>query len=114
MSTQRIPVPRFQKHQADNDATWEIRIADPVRNAILRAAEESGVNETGGILIGKVNQAHKVVHVTKVLPPSSDSQSTPDMFIRGANEALPVSKEHSISHRWLHRLCWRVALSPDW
>ena len=92
MSTQHIPVPRFQKHRADNDTTWEIRIADPVRNAILRAAEESGVNETGGILIGKVNQAHKVVHVTKVLPPSSDSLSTPHMFLRGTNEALPSVK----------------------
>ena len=92
MSSQRIPVPKFRKLQADNDATWEIRIADPVIKAIQIAAEESGVNETGGILIGKVNQAHKVVHVTKVLPPSSDSQSTTDMFVRGANEALPSVK----------------------
>lgn len=89
MSTQRIPIPQFQNLQAENDATWEIRIADPVRQAILMAVEESGANETGGILIGKANMAHKVVHVTKVLPPSSDSQSTPDMFVRGANEALP-------------------------
>ena len=48
MSSQRIPVPKFRKLQADNDATWEIRIADPVIKAIQIAAEESGVNETGG------------------------------------------------------------------
>ena len=86
VSRQEIPVPTVEIFQANNDDFWEIRVAKPVKQEILKSVAESAPNETGGILMGNVNPNHKVVHVTKVLPPPPDSRSTPYMFERGVND----------------------------
>ena len=76
MSSQRMAVPKFEILRADNNDFWEIQNSCPVKQEILRVVEESGLNETGGILIGKVNRPRRVIHVTKALPAPPDSQST--------------------------------------
>ena len=92
MSSQRMAVPKFEILRADNDGSWEIRIANPAKQEILRLTEESGLNETGGILIGKVNRARRVIHVTKALPAPPDSQSTADSFVTGITDVPDVVK----------------------
>ena len=90
--SQRTVVPKFEILRADNNDFWEIRIAGPVKQEILRVVEESGLNETGGILIGKVNRPRRVIHVTKALPPPPDSQSTRYTFVTGTKDMPDVVK----------------------
>ncbi|MCY3866695.1 MAG: ThiF family adenylyltransferase [Chloroflexi bacterium] len=86
VSRQQISVPTVEIFRAENDDQWEIRVTAPVKQKILESVVESAPNETGGILIGDVNPIHKVVYVTKVLPPPPDSRSTPYMFERGVKD----------------------------
>ncbi len=83
---QQMSVPTVEVLRAENNEQWEIRVTEPVKREILRSVAESAPNETGGILIGDVNPIHKVVYVTKVLPPPPDSRSTPYMFVRGIKD----------------------------
>ena len=86
VSRQQISVPTVDILQAENDDTWQIRVTAPVKQEILASVAEFAPNETGGILIGDVNPIHKVVYVTKALPPPPDSRSTPYMFERGVKD----------------------------
>lgn len=86
ISNLQIPIPKVEVLHAHNDQSWEIRVADQVKQQILGLVAESGRNETGGILIGRADSARKLIHVTKALPPPPDSQSTPYMFVRGIRD----------------------------
>lgn len=57
------------------------------RMAALRRG--AAPNETGGILIGSVDAARRVVHIVDALPAPPDSRQSPTYFIRGARHLKP-------------------------
>jgi integrative and conjugative element protein (TIGR02256 family) len=66
-----------------NDNQFGLRILTPEMNLLLQLCEQSGLVETGGILIGKYSSALDCAVVTEVTPPPSDSKRGRYWFVRG-------------------------------
>lgn len=82
-SVERLIVTKSNQILAITKKEWNVRV---LQSAIDRMKEQSlsaGVNETGGCLIGSVFLAAKSIVVTDILPPPSDSISSPSLFILG-------------------------------
>lgn len=65
------------------DNRFGLRVFVPEMDLLLRLCEESGLVETGGILIGKYTAALDCAVVTEVTPPSPDSKRGRYWFMRG-------------------------------
>jgi len=75
---------------------WRVVWDDGITKKLKRIRAELLPNETGGIILGYVDQKRKAIHVVDVLPASSDSVSSPDGFIRGTlgvREAIEQAAE---------------------
>lgn len=64
---------------------WNVRISGSVVERMKNQSIQSGENETGGCLMGSVFLAAKSVIITDILPPPSDSISSPSLFILGTD-----------------------------
>jgi hypothetical protein len=62
---------------------WTVRIFESVIKKMERQALASGLNESGGCLIGSVFLAPKSIVITDILPPPPDSVSSPTLFVLG-------------------------------
>lgn len=87
-----------------SDAGWEIRLS-PHAEAQMRLFRRRRLpNETGGVLLGEVDNARRVVYVAAALPSPADSIEWPAVYVRGAkglreriNEAQRLSG-HTLSY----------------
>jgi proteasome lid subunit RPN8/RPN11 len=65
---------------------WRVRLCDRTSGELQRRLREAGTDETGGLLVGLVNEKRKTIYVSRVLPPSSDSEGSPFAFRRGIRD----------------------------
>jgi hypothetical protein len=93
ISSLKIEVPKFLVIHPHTAPDWEVRITEGARQTIDELVRQAGQNETGGVLIGRMNPIRKTIHVTKALPPPPDSQSTPYMFVRGIQDVWDSVRE---------------------
>lgn len=82
----------LQRRLGEWDVIWDEGLA-----AKLRALREDGLpNETGGVVLGYVDQKRKAIHIVDVLPAPSDSEASRTGFRRGAagvKEAIERASE---------------------
>ena len=62
---------------------WTVRVFESVVKKMEDQSLASGINETGGCLIGSVFLASISIVITDILPPPPDSVSSPTLFILG-------------------------------
>lgn len=65
---------------------WGVRLSWKAYSDLKAAHRAAGRNETGGLLIGLVHRKRKLIYVTRILPPSSDSEGSPYAFRRGVKD----------------------------
>lgn len=82
LSVEIIPVEAsLQSHLGEWGVIWDDGLEKK-----LRALRAGGLpNETGGVVLGYVDQKRKAIHVVDVLPAPSDSEASRDGFTRGAD-----------------------------
>ena len=69
--------------KCENQADWEIRLTNGLAEQLISLCEKFTPNETGGILLGRIDGTNKVVYVTKILTAPPDSKQSPLAFVRG-------------------------------
>ena len=72
--------------ESKGDLGWSVRIAAHAFADLRRFFSRQKLCETGGLLVGMVHKKRKVIYVTRVLPPSRDSQGSPYAFRRGVKD----------------------------
>lgn len=86
---QRFEVLPITILQSENDSAWQVRIRNCVEEGLHAAFHQARPNETGGLLVGRINQKAKIIYVTDFFEASSDSIGTPFAFYRGIND-VPI------------------------
>jgi integrative and conjugative element protein (TIGR02256 family) len=88
----RFPLPIYAvlAEQADD---WKIRISDHAMQLMRFYRRRRLPNETGGVLLGRMDVDRKVVFVATVLPSPPDSAEWPTAYIRGA-KGLRAQVDH--------------------
>jgi proteasome lid subunit RPN8/RPN11 len=74
------------------DAGWQIRIAATATQEMSKLMHRHSPSETGGILVGRIAEPRKTIHVTRLVRAPPDSRGTPFVFMRGT-EQLPEALE---------------------
>lgn len=69
-----------------NDSSWQVRLKNGLIEKMKELLHRAKPNETGGLLIGMVNFKRKIIYVTRMLPASPDSVSSPYAFVRGIQD----------------------------
>lgn len=75
-----IPVEPFVRQEQNG---WRVRVSPAVLGAVEALRNDRLPNETGGILIGNIDQERRCVYVCLALPSPPDSEEWPTMYIRG-------------------------------
>ncbi|MCY4628572.1 MAG: Mov34/MPN/PAD-1 family protein [Acidobacteria bacterium] len=65
------------------DEQWTIHVHDRVRTRIIDDAARCAAIETGGVLMGRLSEATRIVHVVDVLDAPTDSERSESRFILG-------------------------------
>ena len=65
------------------DEHWTIHVHDRVRTRIIADAARWVMIETGGVLIGRLSEATRIVHVVDVLDAPTDSERSENRFVLG-------------------------------
>jgi integrative and conjugative element protein (TIGR02256 family) len=86
MSTESIIVGKVLELKFRNDSNWRVRIQEDLSSALFKELEDNKPNETGGLLIGKVDAQRKIIYITRFTKASSDSVKKPYYFIRGTKD----------------------------
>lgn len=73
-----------------NTSDWTFRIKASLIPILLKKTAMESPNETGGILIGRINQHRKTVHITRIIDAPPDSEGFPFSFKMGV---INLSKE---------------------
>ena len=81
-SISEIPVPINRFHVSQSSG-WEIRTSDLVLSELKKERRKKLPNETGGVLLGKINHGKRIIHVSRFLPSPPDSIEWPMAYIRG-------------------------------
>ncbi|MBZ5707017.1 MAG: ThiF family adenylyltransferase [Acidobacteriia bacterium] len=68
------------------DSQWRIRLSSRAFIDLKSAHKAAGKNETGGLLVGFAHRKRKTIYVTRILPPSPDSEGSPYAFKRGVQD----------------------------
>jgi predicted ThiF/HesA family dinucleotide-utilizing enzyme/proteasome lid subunit RPN8/RPN11 len=91
-----IDVPRFKRLYSEG-YSWMIKISPPCEKKLYDYYEANLPNETGGVLMGRMNMRSKVIHITDIIGAPKDSKSSPYYFIRGTQglrkEAEAIEKK---------------------
>ena len=66
-----------------SDRRFGIRVNPQVSTQIASWCENSAESETGGVLIGRYVEAHRIAEVIEALPPPADSRAGRHWFFRG-------------------------------
>jgi hypothetical protein len=77
-----IPV-LAKSYLVSKSAGWEIRTSEFVVSAMRKYRSEKLPNETGGIMLGKIDYIQQIVYVSHLLPSPPDSKEWPMAYIRG-------------------------------
>ena len=80
LKVQKIEVPQFYCYDMD---TWKVRISDQVVKDIVDQAEEAGINETGGYLLGQCNLKTNTIHVMDTIEAPEDTIHRGDYLVLG-------------------------------
>ena len=75
------PAERLCSKMADED--WSVHINDRAQTRIAEEAAQWGSVETGGVLIGRLSEASRTVHVVDVLDAPKDSSRSRNHFVLG-------------------------------
>ena len=79
-----MPTPPFEAVGTKmNDEQWAIHVHDRVRTRIIEDAARWATIETGGVLMGRLSEATRTVHVVDVLDAPTDSERSGSHFILG-------------------------------
>jgi len=70
-------------HFLDQHGNTLIALPDQLASRMRALARKAYPNETGGIIVGRYDDAHRTALVRKIEGPSSDSVSGPSTFQRG-------------------------------
>jgi integrative and conjugative element protein (TIGR02256 family) len=87
-----IQMPVFSV-QSSNIKDWEIRVNTDVITQMHFQRDHRLPNETGGVLLGKIDNDEQVIYVSAILISPPDSIEWPTSYIRGI-EGLPTKIEH--------------------
>lgn len=68
---------------ASDDGRFAVRLPQAVLTRLFKLCEQAGQAETGGILIGRYDNAHAVALVEEILGPTGDSRAGRAWFVRG-------------------------------
>jgi integrative and conjugative element protein (TIGR02256 family) len=83
---QKFEIPPATIVQSRNDPSWQVRLKNGVKESLHTAFRKAMPNETGGLLIGRINQKAKIIYVTNLLNAPSDSVSSPCAFKMGVDD----------------------------
>ena len=86
----QIPVFFVQTSYVNN---WETRISKDVINQMHIQRHQRLPNETGGVLLGKIDNEDRVIYVSAILSSPQDSIEWPTSYIRGI-KGLPKEIEY--------------------
>jgi proteasome lid subunit RPN8/RPN11 len=89
------PVKDYRTLIAGETAGWRFRIKESLIRDLTEKAQGASPNETGGFLIGRINQRSKTVHITRLLDAPKDSVGFPYGFIFGVEDAPQILKDIS-------------------
>lgn len=78
-----ITVPAFEILHAENDPSWQIRIAAGLPNELLLQMTHHYPYETGGLFAGVANYKTKTIHVLGLIDAPPDSRANEVCFYRG-------------------------------
>lgn len=67
---------------------WKIKISPSLITQIYAHRRRKLPNETGGVLIGSYDYAHKICYIVNEIPSPSDSEEYPNSYVRGHNGLL--------------------------
>ncbi len=67
----------------DQCEDWQISTDEALIQKLTNLRRQSLPNETGGVLLGYADQAHRLLYVVDVLPSPPDSEEWPRSYIRG-------------------------------
>jgi len=69
--------------KAKNIKDWEVRLKQETSEEMFSQLSANTPNETGGLLIGRVDYSRRTIYVTRVFTAPEDSIKTPYLFVRG-------------------------------
>lgn len=72
--------------QPENDRNWQVRMKEQVDKDLHNEFNQAVPNETGGLLIGKINQKAKIIYITDLVKAPLDSASSPCAFKMGIDD----------------------------
>ena len=78
-----LPEARFQYIGKTEHCQFGIRIPLAVLRLVIGWCEDSESHETGGLLIGRYAEGHRVAVITEALSAPADSKGGPTWFVRG-------------------------------
>ncbi len=92
---------------------WHVRVLDRAHQQIVAATTEWPNVETGGILVGRVAHAARIIYVADVLPAPPDSTRTADEFVLGKVGAeKAIATYHATTNQTLYCVgTWHSHLS---
>lgn len=67
---------------------WQLRISEAMVITMSTLMDEFSPNETGGIVLGRVDFSRQIVYAVRALPPPADSVCEPTRFVRGDQGVL--------------------------
>ena len=85
-SAQQFEVKPVTIVQSENDCSWQVRMKEKVDKDLHNEFNQAIPNETGGLLIGKINQKAKIIYITDFLRAPPDSISSPCAFKMGIDD----------------------------
>lgn len=77
----------------DNDQGWKLRISKDNIDLMKCKLKENGSNETGGLLIGRVDRKREIIYVTRIIDAPDDSVKKPYLFKRGVQDVSEKVRE---------------------
>lgn len=79
----RQPTTKIEILYIGDKSKWELRIPVALKDQMRMEAEQRRPLETGGVLIGHINWGRRIIYVTGLLPPPTDSEFRTDEFVLG-------------------------------
>lgn len=88
--TEKIEFGKVIEKCFDNDRNWQLRIAEESNSYLSKQLFENFPNETGGLLLGRIDFKRKIIYVTRVIDAPEDSIKKPYCFKRGVKDVPEI------------------------